>query len=317
MDDEKLIDAITGAVDDEEARDALAAAMADDEVRDALSEAVEQEALEQAKSAVQQYEAATAASEASDTDTATDDAREAAGGDAGPGRLRSLLALLLWWRGTAEEVFEDEEELEGPAAKYAEVRSLVDQWEPPESQNRTYATKLRTDLDRGLNDDVETMWERDVVETRNGRDTCDVIVNGVIGVKFVHEFSKGDLLRLSRSLQAYASQHQYLIVYVHGSSALVNRWRILKRKYTAERLGVEGFDFVIESTPGSDPNPRGDGRPNPIVPALTGLVTLVGIALVVFSAFVRYGTDVAAVLGFVMVAAWLVYEVYVNPVIRP
>ncbi|WP_439027914.1 hypothetical protein [Haloarchaeobius sp. DT45] len=323
MDDEKLVEAITEAVDDDEVRDAVAEAMADDEVRNALAEAVEEEAVKEASSRLMDARArdgaevveatATAAGTVAETHADAEEDDDDTDGDTG-GEVAETGTVDTGRTTPRTSADDEEDEADDDSLETHElIQRLVDEWTPPDSTDHSYPMTLRSYLDAELNEDVESVWERHIVETRHGQDTCDVIVDGVIGIKFVHDFSKGDLMRLSRSLQAYATQHKHLIVYVHGSSALVNRWRILKRKYTAERIGVESFAFVIESRPGTDPNPRGDGKVSKGVAGFTALVTLVGIALVEVAAFVTFGTDVAAVLGFVMAVAWLAHQVYTAP----
>jgi len=105
---------------------------------------------------------------------------------------------------------------------------------------------LQRHIERDLNAGVETEWEKDVVALGTQQGGCEIIVNGAIGVRFVTDFNRGRMQRFDHRLPAQSDRYNYLLVYLHElPPRYQDGWRIRRRKFSAARLGLQGFAFVV------------------------------------------------------------------------
>jgi hypothetical protein len=107
---------------------------------------------------------------------------------------------------------------------------------------------LQGHIDRGLNAETGTAWEKDVVALGTQSSGCEIVVNGAIGVRVVTDFNRGRMQRFDHRLPAQSDRYNYLLVYLHElPPRYQDGWRIRQRKFSAARLGLRGFAFVIRS----------------------------------------------------------------------
>jgi hypothetical protein len=109
---------------------------------------------------------------------------------------------------------------------------------------------LQQHVERDLNADVETEWEKDVVTLGTQAGGCEIVVNGAIGIRFVTDFNRGRMQRFDHRLPAQSDRYNYLVVYLHElPPRYQDGWRIRQRKFSAARLGLQDFAFVVRPKP--------------------------------------------------------------------
>ena len=126
-------------------------------------------------------------------------------------------------------------------ATFDAVVDGVEAWQPDE----TAARWLREYLDRRLNDGVETVWEREIVEREPGSSEAEVVVNGEIAVVFAETVGPTTVSELRQSLSALARRYSYLVVYWRNPDrgGRGYRWSV-ERSISARRIGTRGLVFV-------------------------------------------------------------------------
>ncbi len=139
-------------------------------------------------------------------------------------------------------------------ATFDAVVDGVEAWQPDE----TAARRLREYLDRRLNDGVETVWEREIVEREPGSSEAEVVVNGEIAVVFAETVGPTTVSELRQSLSALARRYSYLVVYWRNPDrgGRGYRWSV-ERSISARRIGTRGLVFVTppEESVSTDRNP--------------------------------------------------------------
>ncbi|ESS06048.1 MAG: hypothetical protein A07HB70_01595 [uncultured archaeon A07HB70] len=129
----------------------------------------------------------------------------------------------------------------GSRATFDAVVDGVAAWQPDEAATRG----LCEHLDRRLNEGVENVWEREVVEREPGSSEAEVVVNGEIAVVFAEAVGPATVSRLRRSLSALARRYSYLVVYWRDPEREDRgyRWSV-ERSISARRVGTRGLTFV-------------------------------------------------------------------------
>lgn len=148
-------------------------------------------------------------------------------------------------------------ETEPPFATFEAVADHVDTWRPERATGRG----LREYLNARLNEGVENVWERDVVEGEPGSSRVEVVVNGEIAVAFAEPVGPSTVPELRRSLSALADRYNYLVVYWRDPNEEHRGYRrSVERSTSARRLGTRGLRFV---TPPAEAAASGDSFPSP------------------------------------------------------
>ncbi|WP_440990592.1 hypothetical protein [Haloarchaeobius baliensis] len=127
------------------------------------------------------------------------------------------------------------------------VRSWADRERVPDGDP---VRRLQHHVEQDLNAGAETEWEEDVVALGTQRGGCEIVVNGAIGIRFVTDFNPGRMQRFDHRLPAQSDRYNYLLVYLHELPARYqDGWRIRQRKFSAPRLGLHDFAFVVRAQP--------------------------------------------------------------------
>lgn len=129
----------------------------------------------------------------------------------------------------------------GSRATFDAVVDGVAAWQPDETATRG----LCEYLDRRLNEGVENIWEREVVEREPGSSEAEVVVNGEIAVVFAEAVGPTTVSELRQSLSALARRYSYLVVYWRDPERADRgyRWSV-ERSISARRVGARGLTFV-------------------------------------------------------------------------
>ena len=143
-------------------------------------------------------------------------------------------------------------------ATFDAVVDGVAAWQPDETATRG----LCEYLDRRLNEGVENIWEREVVEREPGSSGAEVVVNGEIAVVFAEAVGPTTVSELRQSLSALARRYSYLVVYWRDPERADRgyRWSV-ERSISARRVGTRGLTFV---TP-PDESSSGEGLSSAVV----------------------------------------------------
>jgi hypothetical protein len=173
----------------------------------------------------------------------------------------------------------------GPAATFEAVVDHLDAWRPDRATART----LRAYLDTRLNDGVETVWEREIVECDPGSTGADVTVNGEIAVTFVETVGPNTVPELRRSLSSLAERYNFLVVYWHDPDPDGRGYRrSVEQSTSARRLGTDGLAFVTAPVDETARPTTGGGLP---VATSTGLAVVVVAVAVPLSGWVVVRTS--------------------------
>lgn len=140
-------------------------------------------------------------------------------------------------------------------ATFDAVVDGVAAWQPDETATRG----LCEYLDRRLNEGVENIWEREVVEREPGSSDAEVVVNGEIAVVFAETVGPTTVSELRQSLSALARRYSYLVVYWQDPDEEDRgyRWSV-ERSISAGRVGTRGLTFV--TPPDESPSGESDSR---------------------------------------------------------
>lgn len=171
-----------------------------------------------------------------------------------------------------------------PDATFVAVLDHLESWEPVSMSTATKAGHLRSHLERGLNDDDTSVWERDIVERRQGSMAADLVVNGEIGIKLVAKTGSAGHRDLISILRLLSERYNYLAIYwLDPSPAGTDSRRNLERRASAHRSELEALRFVERSRGGSDPAGRDGSTVDILRPAgvlLAGGTFVVGSGIV-------------------------------------
>ncbi|WP_256298034.1 hypothetical protein [Haloarchaeobius salinus] len=193
------------------------------------------------------------------------------------------------------------------------VRSWADRGSLPDGDP---VRRLREHIERDLNTGTETEWEEDVVALGTQSSGCEIVVNGAIGIRFVTDFNRGRMQRFDHRLPSQSDRYNYVLVYLHElPPQYQDGWRIRQRKFSAARLGLRDFTFVVRPRTVDDDGVQVDvGTIREVVKTL-GFLRMVLLALllaaVVGSAAVAEQFEVlfllfgSAIVWFVGVALYL------------
>lgn len=140
---------------------------------------------------------------------------------------------------------------------FERVLGAVERWTPPTSRRGRHATPvgdLRRHLDRDLNEGVDSAWQTHAVESPSGSNACDVVVDGIVGVKLVPSISERLKLGLQRELNIVTERYEYLILYgLDLQTEHVDTWRVMKRRTSADALGVRRIEVIEQFADEGDP----------------------------------------------------------------
>lgn len=161
--------------------------------------------------------------------------------------------------GFRNDAFERAIQGDGDADRTFEtVLSTVEGWRDrnADATVRRVPHALKRTLDRELNADAESAWERDVVEIPSGQSTCDVVVNGAIGVEIVRGLNTNTTSEFRQRLRVLSQQYTHLLLFAYRLPREdIDQWRMLvkrlqPRDVDVERVGtVESFEYGEPESP--------------------------------------------------------------------
>ncbi|MFC7046402.1 hypothetical protein ACFQH6_14200 [Halobacteriaceae archaeon GCM10025711] len=126
---------------------------------------------------------------------------------------------------------------------FRQVVAAVRAWEPDTATTLPIATDLQSHLDRSLAD-----AERHEVRAHPGGESVDVSVDGTIAVAVFREFNAGTVGEFQNVVGAISQRFDYLVIYGFDLPAKdLDRWRMGKLKYTADRSNVRDIAYVRRS----------------------------------------------------------------------
>lgn len=170
--------------------------------------------------------------------------------------------------------------LDPSAECFERVVDVVDRWTVASFGHGPLTDQARVALDRALNRDNVSPWDRDIVERGYAMGDVDLVVNGNIGIVVVRQFSQGGATNLGRDIVGYAAAYDYLLVYLHGIARKhADRWRVVERHHVATRHGFEAIEFVHAPLV-AQAGPTDDTGHRTLVPVLVALlVALLGVGI--------------------------------------
>jgi len=203
-----------------------------------------------------------------------------------------------------------DDEGEGPETFASVARSLRTWAERDGLPDGNPVRRLRQHIERELNADAETAWEEDVVTLGTQSGGCEIVVNGAIGIRFVTDFNRGRMQRFDHRLPGQSDRYNYVLVYLHElPPRYQDSWRVRQRKFSAPRLGLRDFAFVVRpQTPDGDGVQVTAGAVREVVKTL-GFLRMVLLALIlalVVGSTIVYGRYEAVVLLFGAALLWFV-----------
>jgi hypothetical protein len=135
---------------------------------------------------------------------------------------------------------------------YERTVAAIDAWTVDSFGHGPLTEQARAALDRALNADADSPWNRDIVERGYATGDVDLVVNGNIGVVLVRQFTQGEATNVGRDLLSHANVYDYLVVYLHGIPRRhADRWRLLENRQTATGHALDGVAFVHAPRPDS------------------------------------------------------------------
>lgn len=162
--------------------------------------------------------------------------------------------------GFRDDAFERAIQAGGDADRtYETVQMAVERWRKrtDHSTVRKVPQALKRTIERELNDDTETEWERDVVETTSGQSTCDIIVNGAIGVEIVRDLNTNTTSEFRQRLRVLSQQYTHLLLFAYRLPREdIDQWRMLAKRLQPRDVGVdrvktvESFEYRGAEQPG-------------------------------------------------------------------
>lgn len=158
-------------------------------------------------------------------------------------------------------------------ATFDAVVDGVAAWQPDETATRG----LCEYLDRRLNEGVENIWEREVVEREPGSSEAEVVVNGEIAVVLGDTVGPTTVSELRQSLSALARRYSYLVVYWRDPEREDRgyRWSV-ERSISARHVGASGLRFV--APPDESPSEEGGVRMLPWSTVAGGVTLLCAVS---------------------------------------
>lgn len=138
-----------------------------------------------------------------------------------------------------------------PESKFHEVINLLDGWSPdPEDRGVEVSRGMREMLDRALNADASSRWDRDIVERQRGALAADVTVNGEIAIAILGSVRMAAVSSIRSRLSLLGGRYNYLVIYWRDEASADNdARRLIERRATARSLCVEGVSFVGADAP--------------------------------------------------------------------
>jgi hypothetical protein len=166
-----------------------------------------------------------------------------------PGFRRGSFARAIRGGGDADRTFE---------AVVRAVQTWRD-WNADVTVRRVpYAIKRA--LDEELNADAESVWERNVVELPSGKNTCDVVVNGAIGVVVIRSLSYNTITEFRQRLRVLSQQYTHLLLFAYRLPRKDNdQWRVIAQRLLASDVDVERIVTVESFDAGGSPS---GGKPS-------------------------------------------------------
>jgi hypothetical protein len=183
-----------------------------------------------------------------------------------------------------------------PVGTFEAVVEAVEEW--PAGVDHATPRRVRDHLDATLNDEDESVWEREIVERRDRAADADVTVNGTIAVTLVDHVSPSTAPDLSRSISALGDQYGFVVVLWTAPTAADRGYRrSVERSLSDTRVGARGLAFV-DLGRGSTPAPSAGGPGLPVVRGLAVALVAVTAAAASGAVFLRTaGTPRALLLG--------------------
>ena len=190
----------------------------------------------------------------------------------------------------------------GGERTYRSTVAAVTEWRPAPVYCGPLAGQLARHLDVALNVGIASRWDRNVVEPGYGPADCDVVVNGAIGVLLVRQLTEGGAQQFDRLVERHARRFQYVVVgLIDMPTTERTRWHYRQHKWTAERLGLLGIEYVSvwsDHAPAASA-PQGPSLvPRPAVAVAAVVILALGLLLMLWTANVAVpvlATVVAAV----------------------
>lgn len=135
---------------------------------------------------------------------------------------------------------------------YERVVDLLRAWNPDVGREFGLDRALQRYLRNHLHDEFPDRLPR--VETDTGLASYDVVVDRTVAVKLYREFGSGVVSEFRRLTQAETVRYDYLVVCALDlPEADLDRWRMGKLRYTAERSGFEDITYLRHAEPAADP----------------------------------------------------------------
>ncbi|MFQ3293516.1 MAG: hypothetical protein ACI8VE_000579 [Natrialbaceae archaeon] len=157
------------------------------------------------------------------------DSRRSSGRDSSLGFRDDAFEQAIQSGGEADQTFET-------------ILKAIEGWRNRTDQTtvRQVSQALKRTLERELNGDAETEWEKDVIETPHGQSTSDIVINGAIGVGIVRDLNTNTASEFRQRLRGLCQQYTHLLLFAYQlPSEDIDQWRMLAKGLQASNVGVE------------------------------------------------------------------------------
>ena len=186
---------------------------------------------------------------------------------------------------------------DSPRATFESITNLLERWETAGIDNQSGRAHLQQFLDDELNDETDSILDRDIVERHSGSNAADLSVNGEIGIKLVGEVRRSTVDQLNNTLSLLSDLYRFVAVYWLAPSSETDDYRrTVERTASKTGLGLKGLRFVTGEYTDDDK----------VTNSRTKIIRPVTICLSIFLALVLVGIGVLVrTLSFVTGPFWL------------
>lgn len=195
---------------------------------------------------------------------------------------------------------------DSPRATFEAVVDLLERWETTGGDNQSTPNQLQQFLEQELNDETDSILDRDIVERHSGSNAADLSVNGEIGIKIVGEVRRSTVDQMNNTLSLLSGLYRFVAVYWLAPSAETSDYRrTIERMALRNDLGLKGLRFVTGEY--TDAERTADSSTRIVRPLTACLSVFLALVLVGIGLLVRTLSFVTGPFWLLLVGTALVF----------
>lgn len=195
---------------------------------------------------------------------------------------------------------------DSPRATFEAVVDLLEHWETTGIDNQRVPNQLQQFLEQELNDETDSLLDRDIVECHSGSNAAEVSVNGEIGIKLVGEVRQSTVDQMTLTLSLLSDWHNFVVVYWLEPSAETSDYRrTIERTTSRTDLDLKDLRFVTGGH--TDAERTGDSSTWIIRPLTAFLGVFLALVLVGIGLLIRTLSFITGPFWLLLVGTALVF----------